>query len=149
MAQRGGCVTSHVLFGRKVYSPLAKKGDVNILLSFEKMETLRYLDYLNAEGLVIINTEEMYPPSVNLGDAPYPGDVVKTVSSLFRKVVSIDASELACRAGNARAVNTVLLGILSNYLDLNPASWEKVLRKSFPEKAIELNIKAFHLGVAC
>jgi indolepyruvate ferredoxin oxidoreductase beta subunit len=149
MAQRGGCVTSHVLFGGKVYSPLAKKGDVNILLSFEKMETLRYLDYLDAEGLVIINMEEMYPPSVNLGDATYPDDVMGMVSSLFTKVVSVDAGKMASRAGNIKAVNTVLLGILSNYLDLNPLSWEKVLRKSFRGKAIDLNLKAFHLGVTC
>jgi indolepyruvate ferredoxin oxidoreductase beta subunit len=66
MAQRGGSVTSHVRYGQKVYSPIAKKGDVDILVSFEKLETLRYLDYLKPDGKVIINDEEIYPPSVNL-----------------------------------------------------------------------------------
>ncbi len=75
MAQRGGCVSSHVRFGNKVYSPLSKKGDVDILMSFEKMETLRYLDYLKKDGTVIINNEEIYPPAVNLGEAPYPSGV--------------------------------------------------------------------------
>ena len=58
MAQRGGCVTSHVRYGAKVYSPLAKKNDVDILVSFEKMDTLRYLDYVKEEGTVIINTKK-------------------------------------------------------------------------------------------
>src|SRR5512139_973778 len=71
MAQRGGCVTSHVRYGVKVYSPLARKGDVDILVSFEKMDTLRYLDYLKDDGSIIINTEEIYPPAVNLGEAVY------------------------------------------------------------------------------
>jgi len=71
MAQRGGCVSSHVRFGRKVYSPLAGKGDVDVLVSFEKLETLRYLEYLKPDGKVIINNEEIYPPSVNLGDIAY------------------------------------------------------------------------------
>ncbi|MGD0275120.1 MAG: indolepyruvate oxidoreductase subunit beta [Syntrophales bacterium] len=146
MAQRGGCVTSHVLFGRKVYSPLAKKGDVDIFLSFEKMETLRYLDYLKENGLVIINIEEIYPPSVNLGDVPYPQDVIHRVFDLFKTAVSVDAGDLANQAGNRRTSNTALLGVLSNYLDLDISSWEKVLKKSFPEKTVGVNLKAFRLG---
>jgi len=50
MAQRGGCVTSHVRYGQKVYSPLARKGDVDMIVSFEKLEALRYLDYLKKGG---------------------------------------------------------------------------------------------------
>jgi indolepyruvate ferredoxin oxidoreductase beta subunit len=76
MAQRGGSVTSHVRFGQKVYSPIAGKNDVDFLVSFEKMDTLRYLDFLKPEGMVIINSEEIYPPAVNLGDAVYPDNVV-------------------------------------------------------------------------
>ena len=72
MAQRGGCVTSHVRYGASVHSPIAKKGEVGILLAFEKMEALRYLDYLCVEGIAIVNDTEIYPPAVNLGDARYP-----------------------------------------------------------------------------
>nr|HPQ61232.1 indolepyruvate oxidoreductase subunit beta [Syntrophales bacterium] len=79
MAQRGGCVTSHVRYGKRVFSPLARKGDVDVLLSFEKLETLRYLDYLNDEGRVIINDLEVYPPSVNMGEAEYPENVIDLV----------------------------------------------------------------------
>ena len=75
MAQRGGCVTSHVRYVEKVHSPLAKKNDIDVLVSFEQMDTLRYLDYVKESGTVIINTEKIYPPAVNLVEAPYPANV--------------------------------------------------------------------------
>ncbi|MCE5263526.1 MAG: indolepyruvate oxidoreductase subunit beta [Deltaproteobacteria bacterium] len=146
MAQRGGCVTSHVRYGAKVYSPLAKDNDVDILVSFEKMDTLRYLSYVKATGTVIINTEEIYPPAVNLGEAPYPQDITETVSSFFAKCVPIDATTLALRAGNIRTVNTVLLGALSSCLSFPVELWQKVLGVSFPAKLVGANWEAFLLG---
>ena len=146
MAQRGGCVTSHVRFGTKVYSPLAKKGDVDILVSFEKMDTLRYLDYLRDDGSIIINTEELYPPAVNLGEAIYPVDTIETIKDLFHRVKVVDATRLACQAGGIRTVNTVLLGTLSTCLPLATEIWEKVLKETFPAKLIEANMEAFRLG---
>jgi indolepyruvate ferredoxin oxidoreductase beta subunit len=146
MAQRGGCVTSHVRYGEKVHSPLAKSNDVDILVSFEKMDTLRYLDYVKETGTVIINTEEIYPPAVNLGEVPYPTDVAETVGRFFAKSVTVDAAALALRAGNIRAVNTVLLGALSSYLSFPCELWEKVLQESFPAKLVHANRKAFLQG---
>ncbi|MBU2235163.1 MAG: indolepyruvate oxidoreductase subunit beta [Proteobacteria bacterium] len=148
MAQRGGCVTSHVRYGQKVYSPIARKNDVDILVSFEKMDTLRYLDFLKPEGTIIINTEELYPPAVNLGDAVYPEDIIESVRQLFGIVKVVDATGLAVRAGNIRAVNTVLLGTLSSYLPLPLELWETVLRNAFSPKLLEANLKAFQLGRA-
>ena len=148
MAQRGGCVTSHVRYGAKVYSPIAKKGSVDILLSFEKMETLRYLDYLKADGIVIINEEKIYPPSVNLGDAVYPDHIEALVSRYFKKVKCINAPDIARRAGNIKAVNTALLGALSRELAIADDLWDKVLKESFPQMALTANLKAFNLGKA-
>jgi indolepyruvate ferredoxin oxidoreductase beta subunit len=146
MAQRGGCVTSHVRYGKKVHSPLARKNDIDVLVSFEQMDTLRYLDYVKESGTVIINTEKIYPPAVNLGEAPYPANVAETVHRFFTKVVPVDAAALALRAGNIHAVNTVLLGALSSCLNLSLRLWEKVLQESFPTKLISANRKAFRLG---
>jgi indolepyruvate ferredoxin oxidoreductase, beta subunit len=146
MAQRGGCVTSHVRYGEKVHSPLSKINDVDILVSFEKMDTLRYLDYVKETGTVIINTEEIYPPAVNLGEAVYPINVAETVCRYFAKSTTIDATALALRAGNIRTVNTVLLGALSSCLSFSIGLWEKVLEDSFPTKLIKANREAFHLG---
>ena len=146
MAQRGGCVTSHVRYGQKVYSPIAKKGDVDILVSFEKLEALRYLDYLKPQATIIINEEEIYPPSVNFGDAKYPENIYDRVSRHFKTVKMINALDLARKAGNIRAVNTVLLGVLSTFLDLKSDLWEKVLQEAFPSKSLKANLNAFNLG---
>lgn len=146
MAQRGGCVTSHVRYGERVHSPLAKINDVEILVSFEKMDTLRYLDYVKESGTVIISTEEIYPPAVNLGETPYPTNVAETVGRSFLKSVMVDAAALALRAGNSRTVNTVLLGALSSCLSFPCELWEKVLQQSFPAKLISSNHEAFLLG---
>jgi indolepyruvate ferredoxin oxidoreductase beta subunit len=146
MAQRGGCVTSHVRYGRKVYSPIAKKGDVDVLVSFEKLEALRYLDFLKPKCTIIINEKELYPPSVNLGDAYYPENIIAIIKRTFKSLKVVNASEIAIKAGDIRAENTALLGVLSHYLKIDISLWEKVIRKSFPEKAIAANLKAFHMG---
>lgn len=148
MAQRGGCVTSHVRYGQKVYSPIAQKGDIDILISFEKLETLRYLDFMKTGGRIIINEREIYPPSVNLGEATYPANIIEIAENIFRYVKVVNATNIAINAGDIRTENTAMLGVLSCYLQLNLSTWEKVIRKSFPQKAIEANLKAFHLGRA-
>ncbi len=146
MAQRGGCVTSHVRYGKRVFSPLARKGDVDILLSFEKLETLRYLDYLKEEGRVIINDLEVYPPSVNMGEAEYPENVIDLVRDRVHAVEVLNASDTASKLGDARMVNTVLLGVLSRYMEIPGEIWEKVLRETFSPKVVEKNIEAFRTG---
>jgi indolepyruvate ferredoxin oxidoreductase beta subunit len=137
-----------VRYGDRVHSPLAKKDNVDILVSFEKMDTLRYLDYIRKTGTVIINDEEIYPPAINLGDASYPQDVADTVGRFFKNVVQVNALSIALKAGNIRAVNTALLGTLSSYLTVSTDLWERVLRDSFPAKLIDINLEAFRLGRA-
>jgi indolepyruvate ferredoxin oxidoreductase beta subunit len=148
MAQRGGCVTSHVRYGRKVYSPIERKGNVDILLAFEKLESLRYLDYLKPDSSIIINELELYPPAVNLGDMTYPEEAIDLVQETFKNVKVVKAHEIARKAGNLRTENTALLGVLSNWLDLEIAMWEKILWEVFPKKVVDANMKAFHLGRA-
>ncbi|MEN6620255.1 MAG: indolepyruvate oxidoreductase subunit beta [Smithella sp.] len=146
MAQRGGCVTSHVRYGKKVYSPLAGQGTIELLVAFEKMEALRYLDSLSKDASIIVNVEELYPPSVNLGDADYPDDIIPFLKKNYSRVIEIDATVLAKRAGSVKAANVVLLGAMSNLMDIEPAVWEAVIKESFPEKLIKLNLDAFQMG---
>jgi indolepyruvate ferredoxin oxidoreductase beta subunit len=146
MAQRGGCVTSHVRYGSKVYSPLAKPGSIDILVAFEKMESLRYLNYLKNDGVIIVNTEEIYPPAVNSGDAAYPEDAVPFLQSNYNHVKEIDATELAKKAGNVKTANVVLLGAVSSLLNIQQSLWDDVIRNSFPEKLVKVNLSAFQMG---
>ena len=147
MAQRGGCVTSHVRYGEKVYSPLAESGSIQTLVSFEKMEALRYLNLLRKDAEIIVNTEEIYPPAVNLGDASYPDDVISFLKDHYGRVISFNAAELAQKAGNTKTANVVLLGAISNLMDIDQSIWENVIKKSFPEKLIKMNLDAFQMGI--
>jgi len=148
MAQRGGCVSSHVRYGQNVYSPITRKGDVELLLSFEKLETLRYLDFLKPNGKIIINEIEIYPPAVNLGEARYPQHLIGLIKKSFENVKSINGRDIALQAGNIRTENIALLGNLSLDLPIDIPVWEKVLRLYFSEKTIKSNLNAFHLGRA-
>lgn len=147
MAQRGGCVTSHVRYGKKVYSPLAEPGSIQTLISFEKMEALRYLRFLKKDAAIIVNTEEIYPPAVNMGDAPYPEDAISFLKKHYGKVISFNAAELAQKAGNIKTANVVLLGAVSNLMNINQSIWQSVIKKSFPEKLVKINLDAFHMGI--
>ncbi|MEE9912577.1 MAG: indolepyruvate oxidoreductase subunit beta [Deltaproteobacteria bacterium] len=148
MAQRGGCVNSDVRYGAKVYSPLAAAGSGEILVSFEKMESLRYLKFLNKDASIILNTEEIYPPSVNMGEASYPTDVIGFLRMHYPKVIAFNAAELAQKAGNIKAANVVLLGAVSNLMKVDKPIWESVIKRSFPQKLIKLNLDAFQMGVS-
>ena len=147
MAQRGGCVTSHVRYGEKVYSPLAEPGSIQTLVSFEKMEALRYLKFLKKDAAIIVNTEEIYPPAVNMGDAPYPDDVIAFLKDNYGKVIYFNAAELAQKAGNIKTANVVLLGAVSKLMNIDQAIWENVIKKSFPEKLVKVNLAAFQIGI--
>ena len=147
MAQRGGCVTSHVRYGKKVYSPLAEPGSIQTLISFEKMEALRYLRFIRKDAAIIVNTEEIYPPAVNMGEAPYPEDVVSFLKKHYGKVISFNAAEFAQKAGNIKTANVVLLGAASNLMDIDQSIWQSVIKKSFPEKLVKMNLAAFQMGI--
>lgn len=147
MAQRGGCVTSHVRYGKKVYSPLAEPGSIQTLISFEKMEALRYLKFLKKDAAIIVNTEEIYPPAVNMGDATYPHDVITFLKEHYGKVIDFNAGELAQKAGNIKTANVVLLGAVSNLMNIDQSIWQSVIKKSFPEKLVKTNLAAFQMGI--
>jgi len=85
MAQRGGSVTSHVRFGRKVYSPIIKQGEVDILFSFEELEGLRWLNYVKPDGVIVLNNHKINPPAVNLGQMEYPRDIPGIIQKQFDK----------------------------------------------------------------
>lgn len=147
MAQRGGCVNSDVRYGKKVYSPLAEAGSGEILISFEKMEALRYLKFISPDASIIVNTEEIFPPSVNIGDAIYPDDIIGFLKKHYPRVVAFNAAELARQVGNIKAANVVLLGAISNLINIDKSIWEDVIRQSFPQKLVKLNLDAFQMGI--
>lgn len=148
MAQRGGDVTTHFRFGRKVYSPLIKRGEVDFLVSFELLEALRYINWVKPGGRVILNNQTILPPAVNLGKMKYPGDVVQTFRTHFGENVRlINGREIAVSLGNIRAANIVLIGALSSFFaELQAEQWTDAIRELLPAGLHEVNVKAFHEG---
>jgi indolepyruvate ferredoxin oxidoreductase beta subunit len=148
MAQRGGSVTSHVRFGKKVYSPIIKQGEVDILFSFEQLEGLRWLNYLKPDGVILLNNHRVNPPAVNLGQMEYPGDIPGIIRKRFDKFHLVDGTKLALEAGNVRAANVVLLGAISKLFDMEEALWVETVLRHLPQRVHEINKKAFLMGRA-
>jgi indolepyruvate ferredoxin oxidoreductase beta subunit len=148
MAQRGGDVTTHFRFGKKVHSPLIKYGDVDYLLSFELLEAIRYINWVKPEGKIIINKQEIFPPAVNLGQMAYPKDVEKTFKKYFKENVSmVDGQGIAKKLGNAQAANVVLVGAFANFFpEVKDEQWIEAIKTLLAPKLHDLNVKAFYEG---
>jgi len=146
MAQRGGSVTAQLRYGDKVYSPLIEPGKADILISFEMMEAARYLPYLHKESKVIVNSQQIKPPSVAMGVIPYPAEVLDSISSQGIQVVKVDAFDIARDAGEVKAANIVMVGAMSAFLPMDVEVYENIINTRIPERFREVNMKAFAAG---
>ena len=147
MAQRGGSVMSHVRFAEKVYSPIIPQGECDILISFEELETARYLSYLNSGTKVIINRFRLSPPSVIAGKDTYP-DVLPLIENVTKNVRIVEGSSTANEIGNPRGVNIILMGVLSKLLEPSEKLWTETLNDMIAEKIRKKNIEGFMKGRA-
>jgi len=146
MAMRGGIVTSHFRFGKKVYSPLIKEGEVDILFAFEQLEGLRWINYLRPTGRIVMNDHKVNPPAVNLGEMEYPKGIPEIVQSKIKNFYLVKGTEIALELGDVRAANVVLLGAISKFFEVNGDLWLKTILNNLPSKVHELNRKAFSAG---
>ena len=146
MSQRGGSVFTQVRYGKNVASPTIPHGEADILLAFEKLEALRWLPFLKKDGIMLINDQRIDPMPVITGSAQYPPDALDTIKENCPNATVIDGLEEAVKAGNVKAVNMVLLGFLSSFLDFDKEIWLKVMKDTIPLKLLDVNIKAFEAG---
>jgi indolepyruvate ferredoxin oxidoreductase beta subunit len=147
MAQRGGVVTSHVRIGRKVYSPIISRGEVDLLVAFEEAEALRWRSELRPESTLIVNCLRVAPPVVNLGLFKYPDEPLASLRDYSGSLFPIEASALAIETGSPRLAGTILMGGAAAVLPLPIEDWEAAIRGRFtaPE-VLDQNLKAFHRG---
>ncbi|NOZ60507.1 MAG: indolepyruvate oxidoreductase subunit beta [Calditrichaeota bacterium] len=146
MAQRGGSVVSQIRLGEKIYSPLVVKGSADVLLAFEKLEAVRYLEMLKQGGVVIVNDQQITPLTVYFANIPYPENVEEICRRRAGEFFAIEGIQIADDLGNTRVLNTVMLGALSTFLDIKKDDWIKAIEQRVPQKTIPLNIKAFEEG---
>ena len=145
MSQRGGSVTSHVRWGKKVYSPVIMDGDADFIVALEELEALRYAHSLKPGGRFLVNDFQVLPASVVSGKAEYPKDIDGRLRD-YGQVERIAAQDIAKKTGEMRASNLVLLGALSRHLDFADAVWVAAIGKHVREKFREANLQAFRAG---
>ena len=147
MSQRGGSVVTYVRYGKKVYSPVIDKGEADVIISFEKLEAARWLEFLKKDGTIITNTQEVEPMPVITGAAAYPENLIEKMQAAGAKVDAKDFLSIAQEAGSAKAVNIALMGRLSTYFpEISDEQWQDAIEKIVPPKFLDLNRKAFEAG---
>ncbi|MBE7054294.1 MAG: indolepyruvate oxidoreductase subunit beta [Ruminococcaceae bacterium] len=145
MSQRGGSVVTYVKFGEKVYSPIIDKGEADIILAFEMLEAYRAMPYLKKGGKMIVNSQKIDPMPVITGAMNYPENILEKMEQKI-DVISVDALKLAIEAGNMKAVNVVLIGLMAKNTNISYEKWIETIKTSVPEKFLDANLKAFDLG---
>lgn len=146
MAQRGGSVSTQVRYGEKVYSPIIGIGDADILVTFETMEAIRWLEYLKPSGVVVINDYKIPSAPILSGKADYPEGIIELIEQKAKTKV-INASEIAENLGNSKVMNVVLLGALIKSMNLTDIDWENVIKNTVKEQFSDINIKALYAGM--
>ena len=147
MSQRGGDVVTHVkISDNKVCSPLIEKGEADIIIGFEKLEAYRWLPQLKKGGAMFVNSQEIFPMPVVMGQAEYPEDIDGQLAETAGTVKEFDALDVAATCGSTKAVNVVLLGAASEALPFSEDEWMKVIEENVKPKFVELNKKAFTMG---
>ena len=145
MAQRGGSVVTFVRFGKKVYEPVCEEGTVDVLISFERLEALRYAHFLKPNGTMIVNDTRIDPMTVVIGAKSYPEGIIEELSK-NHKLYTVDAGAVAKELGNSKVLNTVVLGVASKHIGFTKDQWLETLKATVPPKTIEINEKAFKAG---
>lgn len=146
MSQRGGSVVTYVRYGNEVFSPVVDMGQADFIISFEVLESARWLSYLKEGGKLITSTQQLDPMPVIIGQAKYPTDIIDKIKAKGIDVLPIDALALANEAGSSKATNVVLMGVLSKLLSFDQQVWEKSIVDCVPAKFLEINQRAFKLG---
>lgn len=145
MAQRGGSVVTFVRYGKKVYEPVCEEGEVDVLISFERLEALRYAHFLKKDGIMIVNDTRIDPMTVVIGAKEYPMGIIEGLKEKHT-LYTIDAGAIAKDLGNSKVTNTVVLGLAAKHIGFTEEEWLKTLISTVPQKTIEINERAFKAG---
>jgi indolepyruvate ferredoxin oxidoreductase beta subunit len=145
MSQRGGNVSTQIRFGKKVYSPIIGKGAADIIVAFEKLEALRWIEYLKKGGNFVVNDFQIPTVPILLGMEKYPENALEELKTAADAVV-VKAADIAKEVGNSKTMNLVLLGALIKAMKLDGINWEPLIRKNVKAELADINVKAFKAG---
>ena len=148
MSQRGGTVSSHVRYSAdgKVCSPVIGARGADIMVSFEQMEALRWIDSVKPDGAIVTSTEKIDCQSVLTGRTAYPEGIMDELKKVSKKVFVVDAFEEAGKLGSGKVANVILLGTIVKYMGLEHIDWAKIICDNVKQSFAEMNLKALDLG---
>ena len=125
--------------------PVFGKGEADILVALEKMEAVRYAEFLKPGGVAVINDYAIKSTTIASGAETYPEGCVEAMAKVFR-TIAVPASDMALGLGNPKCMNVVLFGAMCDSLGCPQIDWEQVVADTVPEKVRELNLRAFRAG---
>ena len=137
MAQRGGSVVT--------YEPTCEEGTVDVLISFERLEALRYAHFLKPDGIMIVNDTRIDPMTVVIGAKTYPEGILEGLKE-SHTLYTIDGGAIAKKLGNSKVLNSVVLGLAAKHIGFSEEEWLETLVKTVPQKTIDINKQAFKAG---
>lgn len=146
MSQRGGSVSSQVRYGEEVFSPVIEKGGADILVAFEKMEALRWLEYLKPGGNVIVNNYQINPMPVIMQVREYADTILEEIQQAAPTKI-IDAVGEAEKLGNGKIMNIILLGATVKLMGLEQIDWKTIIRENVKASFVDINLIAFERGM--
>ena len=145
MAQRGGSVVTFVRFGEKVYEPVVEEGQADVIISFERLEALRYAHFLKKDGVLIVNDCRIDPMTVVIGAKEYPENIIETLKDTH-ELHSIDGQSIALSLGNSKVLNSVVLGFAAKHIGFDEEVWLSTVEATVPPKTVGINKNAFSMG---
>ncbi|HPF17049.1 MAG TPA: indolepyruvate oxidoreductase subunit beta [Thermotogota bacterium] len=145
MAQRGGSVSTQVRYGEHVHSPIIGRGEADIVIAFEKMEAMRWMEFLSKKGKLIVNDQQIESAPILAGKEVYPEGIKEKLEQRAGARI-IPATKMAIELGNIRVMNVIMLGVLVKEAGLEGIDWQGEIRKMVKPRFTEINIQAFQLG---
>lgn len=145
MAQRGGSVVTFVRFGERVYEPVVEEGEVDVLISFERLEAQRYAHFLKPDGIMVVNDCKIEPMTVVIGAMKYPENIIEELKKTHT-VYTVDGGRIAKELGNSRVLNSVVLGVAARHIGFSEEDWLRTLAATVPPKTVDVNTRAFKAG---
>jgi len=135
-----------VRYGKQVFSPIIGTGQADIIVAFEKMEALRWLEFLRPGGKIVVNDFTIPSVPILTGQATYPENVFETLKKVSSSVTVVDAANIASGLGSIKAQNMVLLGALIKAIGLEDIPWNQVLAENVKERFLQINTIAIEKG---
>lgn len=149
MAQRGGCVVSHVRMGEGLHSPLISLKSADMVIGFEPAEAVRCLSYLKDGGTVIVSRKSIKPVTDSLSNTNYNGDeMLKYLGSYVKHLIVVDTEAVIAECGSNKVLNIALLGaaVVAGNLGISFTDMEKTIAQMLPQRFVEMNLKALSAG---